>query len=110
MAYASEDVQLGVTDVGSELVNRQWRNGAVGVAPDEKRWGGEGVSEKLVKGGHVLVPGGEQAQEMGHGAAGLEVFAVGLELGGSVPGFGTGHATQTHHLHPARIPREGIGE
>jgi len=47
---------------------------------------------------------------MGYGAASLEAFAVGLELGGSVPGFWTGHAAETDHLHPARVPREGVRE
>jgi hypothetical protein len=80
MAYARKQVQLGVADVGAELDDRHGWNGDVGVAPDEKRRRWEWGAQELVEGGHVFVPGGKQAQEVRHGAAGLQIFAVWLEF------------------------------
>jgi len=85
-------------------------DGAVAVSPEEERRGFKVAAERASQAGHVVMPGLEEAQEVGHGSWGAEVIAVGLEAIRGVPALGAGHAAEADHLHPFGKPGHEVRE
>ena len=68
------------------------------------------AAERAAEAGHVVVPGLEETQQVGHGAGGAEVVAVGLQAVGGIPALGASHAAEADHLHPLGKPGHEVSE
>ena len=110
VAYAGEGDEVGVLEMAAQLGCGVDGDGAVAVAPENEGGGIEVVAEGAAQIGHVVMPSLEETQQVGHGAGGAEVIAVGLEALGRVPALGTGHAAEADHLHPFGKPGHEVRE
>ena len=110
MTYARKGDQLGVQEMGAEIGCRVQRDGAVGVAPDEKAGSLQRAAQGAAKAGHILLPGAQETKKMRNRSRRAQIFAVGFEALRGVLTLWAGHAVQTDPLHPLGEPREGVGK